>query len=84
MMINQYLLTLGEYDQIANYNQSHLGAMCWLFFILASFMSTVVVLNMVIAIMNDTYSRVSENYVLQSKRMKIWIMIDYLQIIRMC
>ena len=55
--------------------------MCWLFFILASFMSTVVVLNMVIAIMSDTYSKVSENYALQTKRMKIWIMIDYLKII---
>ena len=52
-----------------------------MFFILATFMSTVVVLNMVIAIMNDTYSNVSENYVLQSKRMRIWIMIDYLKII---
>ena len=56
--------------------------MCWMFFILASFMSTVVVLNMVIAIMNDTYSRVSDNYKLQNKRMKIGIMIDYLQIIQ--
>ena len=56
--------------------------MCWIFFILASFMSTVVVLNMVIAIMNDTYSRVSDNYKLQNKRMKIGIMIDYLQIIQ--
>ena len=55
--------------------------MCWLFFILATFMSTVVVLNMVIAIMNDTYSNVADNYVLQSKRMRIWIMIDYLRII---
>ena len=64
MMINQYLLTLGEYDQIDNYNKSNLGGMCWLFFILASFMSTVVVLNMVIAIMSDTYSKVSENYAL--------------------
>ena len=63
MMINQYLVAMGEYD-FDNYNESALNAMCWLFFILASFASTVVALNMVIAIMSDTHTRVSESYVL--------------------
>ena len=57
--------------------------MCWLFFILASFMSTVVILNMVIAIMSDTFSSVNDNHLLQTKRMQIAIMIDYLNIIEL-
>ena len=56
--------------------------MCWFFFVLASFASTVVALNMIIAIMSDTYSMVSESYVLYTKRMKLWILIDYLEIIQ--
>ena len=56
--------------------------MCWSFFVLASFASTVVALNMIIAIMSDTYSKVSESYVLHTKRQKIWILIDYLEIIQ--
>ena len=82
MMINQYILALGEYDQIDNYNFSVLGSLTWTFFIFASFASTVLVLNMIIAIMSDTYGRVTQSYILHTRTMKLWIMIDYIRLLR--
>ena len=82
MMINQYLVSLGTYEELEDYSKSSLDGMAWFFFVFASFASTVVALNMIIAIMSDTYSKVSESYVLYMKRMKLSILIDYIELVQ--
>ena len=67
---------------IDNYNDSMLNILCWIFFCLASFASTVTALNMIIAIMSDTFSKVTQSFDLYTRTMKIWILIDYQKIIQ--
>ena len=58
-----------------------LNILCWIFFMLASFASTVTALNMIIAIMSDTFNRVTQSFELYTRTMKLWILIDYFTII---
>ena len=58
MLLRQFLLTLGEYSTGTYYISS--SGMAWLCFILAAFMSQVVIFNMLIAVVSDTYTKVTE------------------------
>lgn len=60
-IINQYLLALGEFS-IDNFEDNKYNKMIWTMFILATFFSNILFLNMIIAIMGDTYSRVSGDW----------------------
>ena len=75
MLLNQYLLALGEfsYDNFANEPQSY---MCYMFFVFATFITQIAMLNMLIAIMGDTYERVIENRVVNATKTKLDLMSD--------
>lgn len=54
------MLGLGEYIQYGNFENSDYGGMMWIFFILATFVSTLLFLNAIISIMGNTYGEVKE------------------------
>ena len=58
-LINQYLLSLGEFN-IDNFSDGPQEVMCYLIFFFATFLTQVTALNMIIAIMSDTFSKLSQ------------------------
>ena len=79
-MINQYLLSLGEFssDGFNNHSQKYL---CWIFFILATFFTQITMLNMLIAIMGNTFEMVIEKKAIHAMNTKLQIMSDYSNVI---
>jgi len=75
MLLNQYLLALGEfsYDNFANEPQSY---MCYMFFVFATFITQIAMLNMLIAIMGDTFERVIESRDVNATKTKLELMSD--------
>ena len=75
MLLNQYLVLLGEFnlDNFANEPQSRL---CYIFFIFATLISQIMMLNMLIAIMGDTFERVIENRDVNATKTKLDLMSD--------
>lgn len=72
------MLSLGYFDSLEQYKISEQNEVCFLFFVLASFFSTVTALNMIIAIMSDTFTKVTESYEQHSRHMRISILSDYI------
>jgi hypothetical protein len=54
------MLGLGEF-RTDNFGSNPSSSLLWILFILATFITQITMLNMLIAIMGDTYSRVSES-----------------------
>ena len=75
MLINQYLLILGEFN-LDNFNSGSKSGMCYLFFIVATLFTQVTMLNMLIAIMGDTFARTIENRELNSTKTKLELLGD--------
>ena len=75
-MLNQYYLALGEY-RTDNFTESGATFLCFAFFMLATFFTQVTMLNMVIAIMSDTFERVSEHKELNARRTKLDLLGDF-------
>lgn len=75
-------MALGYFDSIEQYKISSQSEICFLFFVLASFFTTVTALNMIIAIMSDTFTKVTESYEQHSRSMKISILSDYTRFIK--
>lgn len=67
---NQYMLSLGEFnlDSFANGPQTY---MCYFFFIMATFLTQITFLNMLIALMGDTFDRVIELRPVASRKNKL-------------
>lgn len=80
MFINQYLLLLGEFD-LDNIDGSN-KLFAWILFFLATFLSQVLIFNMLIAIMGDTYAKVSEMKNQAALKEKINILCDYLRVVK--
>lgn len=76
IVMNQYLLSLGEFN-IDPFTEGKGTALCFLFFILATFITQVTMLNMLISIMGDTFSRVTENRELHARRTKLDLLADF-------
>ena len=73
---NQYMLSLGEFS-IDNFEAGPQTILCYVLFLLATFITQITFLNMLIAIMGDSYAKVmesSERYGLQTR---IDIMVNY-------
>ena len=70
MFINQYMMALGEYN-MDNFESGSQVGLCYSFFIFATFFSSVVMLNMLIAIMGDTFERTIENRELNAVKTKL-------------
>jgi len=79
IFLNQYLLLLGEFD-LDNFDAEN-KAFTWFVFFLATFLSQVLIFNMLIAIMGDTYAKVSEMKNQAALKEKISILCDYLRIV---
>ena len=58
-MLNQYILTIGDYDTEA-FRMEGGDIIIWCLFIMATFITQITFLNLLIAIMGDTFDRVSE------------------------
>lgn len=59
--VNQYMLGLGDFATDRFEDNTH-DKLIWLMFIMASFITNIVFLNMLIAIMGDTYAKVSQSW----------------------
>ena len=75
MLLNQYLLALGEFS-IDNFASNQQAVLCYFFFICATFISQVTMLNMLIAIMGDTFGKVTENKTVNLIKSKLELMDD--------
>ena len=58
-ILNQYVLTIGDYD-VEAFHEEGGDIILWCFFILTTFLTQITFLNVLIAIMGDTFDRVSE------------------------
>ena len=74
--MNQYMLALGEYD-LENFGLNHKDPAVWFLFLLSTFFTQIVVLNMIIAIMGDTFNQVSETKKQGMLKEKLALMADY-------
>jgi len=83
--MNQYLLALGEFDT-ENFSMSGddmlpNAGLNWFFFVLATFITQITIMNMLIAIMGDTFGKVTEIKEQSALREKIKILADFVDII---
>ena len=75
VMFNQYLLGLGEFG-MDNFSDNPQAIICYIFFISATFITQITMLNMLIAIMGDTFGRIIENIQVNALKTKIELMED--------
>ena len=73
------MLTLGEFtmDGFENHPDGTYMMICYGFFLFATFFSQIIILNMLIAIMGNTFSMVIERKAQYSMQTKLDIMADY-------
>ena len=57
-LMDMYFIALGEFASMANYSKGHNSIIAWIMFILATLIMLVVFMNMLIAIMGDTFGNV--------------------------
>ena len=79
-MYNQYMMSLGEFamDGFDDHPQTYAA---YLIFLTATFVTQITFLNMLIAIMGDTFGRVIENQAQYGLQTKLSIMGDYSELI---
>ena len=75
LLFNQYLLALGEFN-MDGFETSPQTFVCYLFFIGATFITQITMLNMLIAIMGDTFGRIIEAKEVNAMKTKIELMKD--------
>ena len=80
-LLNQYMLSLGEFDTEA-YQSDGEDIVVWTIFIATTFITQITFLNMLIAVMGDTFDRVSEVKEQSALAEKIQILADYVIIVR--
>ena len=78
---NQYMLGLGDFkmDGFEHHNEVYV---VWIFFLLATFITQIVFLNMLIAIMGNTFDYVVERKVMYALQTKLNILSDYYYVIK--
>ena len=81
VIMNQYLLSLGEFDT-ENFVLEGSDVLVWVIFIATTFITQITFLNMLIAIMGDTFARVSEVKEQSALAEKLAILSDYVFIVR--
>ena len=80
-IFNQYLIGLGDFD-IENYELLQHDWFVWVLFIFMTFLTQIVFLNMLIAIMGNTYAKEMEFRDQSALKEKIDIISDYVVITR--
>ena len=73
---NQYMLSLGEFT-IDDYDDNPQTYLCYIFFLVATFLTQITFLNMLITLMGDTFGRVYESKNQFATMTKLDIMADY-------
>ena len=73
---NQYMLSLGEFT-IDAFDDNPQTYLCYMFFLVATFLTQVTLLNMLITLMGDTFGRVYEAKNQFGTMTKLDIMADY-------
>jgi len=58
-MLDQYLRLIGI-SYTDNYDSNKTVSLIWIYFIITSFLSNIIFLNMLVGIMSDTFSRISD------------------------
>ena len=76
LLLNQYLLSLGEFSTDSFENHTN-KILIWIIFISATFFTQITMLNMLIAIMGDTFAKVSEKKSMYATQNRIAIMHDF-------
>ena len=79
-LYNQYMLSLGEFS-IDNFDDNPQTFLCYCIFLLATFITQITFLNMLIALMGDTFGRVIESKERFGLQTKLEIMGDYTAVI---
>ncbi len=79
--VRSYLVGLGEFD-MENFSNSD-GAFVWILFILATFITQLLFMNLLIAIMGDTFDRVQEMKVQAGTKEKISMITDFIWVLDM-
>jgi len=74
------MLLLGEFA-LDNNDEGSYVVLVWIIFFLATFISQVLIFNMLIAIMGDSYAKISEMREQAALKEKIQILCDYLRIV---
>ena len=80
-LLNQYFLSLGEFS-FDNFADNPQSGICYFFFLLSTFLTQITMLNMLIAIMGDTYSRIMENKDVNGTMTKLELMADAIHAIK--
>ena len=73
---NQYMLALGDFDY-GNFESGPQTYLCYLLFLSATFFTQITFLNMLIALMGDTFAKVMEQKEQFGLQTKLQIMSDY-------
>lgn len=81
LLANQYFLSLGEFNT-DNFEAGPQSILCYIFFFAATFIVQLTMLNMLIAIMGDSYGRVMENAEINSTKTKLELMNDISSLIK--
>ena len=83
-IFNQYMLSLGEFGDLTNIDSENLTLETWvimIFFLMATFFTQITMLNMLIAIMSDSFDRSMENKKRFGIKTKLDILISYLSVL---
>ena len=83
VVLNQYELSLGEFDTEDRFIPASAGGdtIAWITFIGATMITQIMFLNMLIAIMGDTFERVTEAKEQSALAEKIRILADYVYVV---
>ena len=80
IFVNQYLLALGEFEGMDFFDGEDSAAV-WIFFLITTFITQITFLNMLIAIMGDSYAKVTETKDQSALVEKMKIMADYVSVV---
>ena len=75
-LMNQYMLSLGEFD-LENFGLDRKDPVVWVLFLLSTFISQILFLNMLIAVMADTFEKQRELQSQSALNEKVKLLADY-------
>lgn len=80
--LNQYLLGLGEFTY-DDYPDNGVKTMVWIYFILATLFTNINFLNLLIAIISDTYARITESKQRYALMQRTEIFADFINVVNL-
>ena len=83
-MINQYLLSLGDFgNELPGYENHPQSLLVWTLFLVTTFVTQITMLNMLVAIMGNTFDNVIERKSIYAIQMRLNILSDYKNVINL-